>query len=128
MRIPSVTSPNGNKIVDSMVSTIAHEIAEAVTDPEVSSWKNNFSTENADLCNRWYGKKYQQDWEAYNTIFGDRKYLIQGNYDHEIGKCVLEKGESVSSSLLKERPGMFKIMGRENFEDFSKTFIAALLR
>jgi hypothetical protein len=31
-------SPNGNAAIDAVVSTVAHELAESVTDPNLNGW------------------------------------------------------------------------------------------
>ncbi|CAI5497528.1 unnamed protein product [Closterium sp. Naga37s-1] len=44
------TSPNGNPAIDATISTLAHEITEAATDPDVkSAWFDAGGEENADL-------------------------------------------------------------------------------
>ncbi|CAI5497560.1 unnamed protein product [Closterium sp. Naga37s-1] len=44
------TSPNGNPAIDATISTLAHEITEAATDPDVrSGWFDSNGEENADL-------------------------------------------------------------------------------
>jgi hypothetical protein len=46
-------SPNNNVGVDAMISVIAHEIEEAVTDPLLNAWYDKYGEENADKC-AWY--------------------------------------------------------------------------
>ena len=44
---PSITGDTG---IDGMISTIAHEIAEAATDPYDNGWYTSDGQENADVC------------------------------------------------------------------------------
>src|SRR5207244_3253285 len=43
-------SPNSNPAGDAMVSVIAHELEEAVTDPLINAWYDYRGQENADKC------------------------------------------------------------------------------
>lgn len=45
----SLTSPNGSPGVDAMLSVLAHELVEAMSDPEVSAWYDSTGKENADI-------------------------------------------------------------------------------
>ncbi|CAI5973223.1 unnamed protein product, partial [Closterium sp. NIES-65] len=82
------TSPNGNPAIDATVSTIAHEIAEAATDPDAANgWMDADGEENADKCsydvgttamsqdNR--GRKYEYNLVGMNNM----KFLVQQNWD-----------------------------------------------
>ena len=42
--------PNGNAAADAMISVIAHELAEAATDPLLNAWFDSAGYENADKC------------------------------------------------------------------------------
>ncbi|CAI5961940.1 unnamed protein product [Closterium sp. NIES-64] len=48
-------SPNSDKSFDSLLSTFAHELAEATSDPYVTNWYDAMGQENADICawNEW---------------------------------------------------------------------------
>lgn len=55
----TAASPNGNVGADGMASVIAHEIVEAVTDPDGTAWWNSTSgMENGDLCAWKFGTTY----------------------------------------------------------------------
>ncbi|CAI5496741.1 unnamed protein product, partial [Closterium sp. Naga37s-1] len=43
-------SPNGDRSFDSLLSTFAHELAEATSDPYVTNWYDAAGQENADIC------------------------------------------------------------------------------
>src|SRR5258707_1230768 len=78
-------SPNGDQGVDAMISVIAHEIAETVSDPLLNAWYDSSDEENADKCAWTYGTvttvpvigttSYD-----YNVVIGTSKYLIQQNW------------------------------------------------
>ena len=80
-------SPNGNSAVDSVVNVIAHELAEAATDPFLNAWWNIYGDENADICNKnFLGATYYGSFR-YNIVVGGWKYLIQSNYNLATKVC-----------------------------------------
>ena len=48
--VASAPSINGDSGIDGMISVIAHEIAEAATDPYGKGWYTSDGYENADVC------------------------------------------------------------------------------
>jgi len=75
------TSPNGNAGADGMVSIIAHELEEAVTDPDLNAWFDSRGAENADKCAWTFGTTYTTANGAHaNMKLGTRDYLIQQNW------------------------------------------------
>ena len=85
-----VVSPNGNLAADSMASMTAHELEEAITDPNLNAWFDDATGyENADLCAFNYGKAIKNpDGSFYNMIIGGRQYLIQRNWlNVDPGSC-----------------------------------------
>ena len=73
-----VKSPNGEAMVDALVDTLAHELVEAISDPEINAWFDLRHAENGDKCNWHYGKSRRDENGAeYNILLGERKYLIQ---------------------------------------------------
>lgn len=84
-------SPNGNEGADAMASVIAHELNEAVTDPDGNAWFHlNTAGENGDLCNFKYGTAstaldFSSTFPALNGAHADvvlngRQFLIQSNW------------------------------------------------
>ncbi len=51
----TASSPNGNPAVDAMVSVIAHELEETVTDPLLNAWYDGSGQENGDMCAWTFG-------------------------------------------------------------------------
>eukprot|EP00897_Mesotaenium_endlicherianum_P002538 jgi/Mesen1/2311/ME000155S01395 len=51
--------PNDDAAADAMVSVLAHELAEAVTDPLIDAWYRGSYTENADICAWSWGNVLQ---------------------------------------------------------------------
>jgi hypothetical protein len=75
------TTPNGNLGADAMVSIIAHELAEAATDPHLNAWFDSSGYENADKCAWSFGSMYRvSNGAKANVKLGDRHYLIQQNW------------------------------------------------
>ncbi len=88
---PQITnSPNGNPAADAMVSVIAHEFVEAVSDPTGTSWFDQAGFENADKCAWNYGKAFKNASGAFaNMTLDGRQYLIQQNVAANSNTCVL---------------------------------------
>jgi hypothetical protein len=79
-------SPNGNAGADGMASIIAHELEEAVTDPNINAWYQGRYQENADLCAWTFGSTTTLPSGAqYNMTLGSRNYLIQQNWVNASG-------------------------------------------
>jgi hypothetical protein len=82
--------PNGNAGADGMISVIAHEIEEAVTDPDLNAWYDTAGNENGDKCAWNFGTTSTLASGAkYNQTMGTRNYLIQQNWVNvaPAGKC-----------------------------------------
>ncbi|CAI5510704.1 unnamed protein product [Closterium sp. Naga37s-1] len=90
------TSPNGKPAIDATISTLAHELTEAATDPDVSAGWFDDNDENADKCSWNYGNTKtgsQQNGQSYkyNVVgLNGMKFLVQLNWDRVKGKCVLQ--------------------------------------
>ena len=85
------TSPNGNPGVDGMVSVIAHELEEAVTDPDLNAWYFSTGNENADQCAWTFGSTYTApNGSLANMHLGSRDFLVQQNWIQAAsGRCAL---------------------------------------
>jgi hypothetical protein len=80
------TSPNGNAGADGMASIIAHELEEAVTDPDLNAWYDTRGYENADKCAWTFGAtKTAANGAKYNMTLGSMNYLIQRNWVNASG-------------------------------------------
>jgi hypothetical protein len=80
------TSPNGNAGADAMASVIAHELEEAVTDPNLNAWYDTRGAENADKCAWTFGTvSSAPNGSFYNMVLGARQYLIQRNWVNASG-------------------------------------------
>lgn len=83
-------SPNGNPAADAMVSAIAHEFVEAVSDPLGTSWYDQARLENADKCAWMYGNASRVSNGSFaNMTLGNRQYLIQENVAANSNTCIL---------------------------------------
>ncbi|MEQ1884841.1 MAG: hypothetical protein ABL967_07250 [Bryobacteraceae bacterium] len=89
-------SPNGDMGADAMVSVLAHELEEAVTDPQLNAWYDVNGEENADKCSWTWGTTYTTTNGAIaNMKLGGLDYLIQQNWvNANGGSCA--KSYSVS--------------------------------
>jgi len=87
----TTSSPNNNIGADGMASIIAHELDEAVTDPDLNAWYDRRGYENADKCAWKFGSVYTAANGSYaNMSLGGMDYLIQQNWvNANGGGCVL---------------------------------------
>lgn len=88
----STASPNANPAADAMISVIAHEIAEAATDPLGTAWYDATGAENADKCSWTYGAtSVASNGSRYNLTLGGVNYLVQQNWKNlaPSGACAL---------------------------------------
>jgi hypothetical protein len=92
------TSPNGNAGVDGMISVIAHEFEETLTDPDPrSGWTDANGAENADKCAWTFGQSpillpggaYYNVTLPAASIASTRNYLIQRNLATN-SKCYID--------------------------------------
>jgi len=73
-------SPNNDPGVDAMISVIAHETGEAITDPDLNAWTGS-SGEEGDICAYTYGKTFAVgNGSVANVTFGGTNYLIQRSF------------------------------------------------
>lgn len=86
------SSPNGDIGADAMASVIAHELEEAVTDPDLNAWYDRRGYENADKCAWTFGATYTApNGSKANMQLGTRNYLIQQNWVNSgSGFCALK--------------------------------------
>lgn len=70
-----------------MVSVLAHEIAEAASDPLINTWMDASGEENADKCAWQFGVSSTA---SSNVQFADgSKYLLQMNWTPKTGRCII---------------------------------------
>ncbi len=84
------TGPNGDP-ADFEVNTLAHEIEEANTDPDLSAWWDRRGYENADKCAwTWGTTSTASNGAKYNVTIGGYKWLVQRNWKNSgSGSCAL---------------------------------------
>lgn len=77
-------SPNGNPGVDGMLSVIAHELVETISDPNLNAWYDSTGAENADKCAWTFGGATYTvaNGSKANMKLGSRDFLIQRNLAH----------------------------------------------
>jgi hypothetical protein len=82
-----VISPNGNLGADAMANLIAHELVEAINDPNNGDgWYDNNRQESADKCQWTFGQLYRAANNSFaNMKIGDRDFMIQQNWVNDRG-------------------------------------------
>ncbi len=79
-------TPNSNEGADAMANVMAHELNEAITDPDLNAWFDDFGQEVGDLCNFDFGNFFRvSNGSAANINLGPRKFLIQQNWVNDSG-------------------------------------------
>ena len=74
-------SPNGDPAADREASTLAQEIEEANTDPQLNAWFDAQGQENADKCAYTYGTTYSTgNGGVANMNLGGKDFLVQQNW------------------------------------------------
>jgi hypothetical protein len=75
-------SPNGNEGADAMANVMAHELNEAITDPNGDAWFHlDTAGENGDLCNFKFGNTFSSlNGATANVVLSGRQFLIQQNW------------------------------------------------
>jgi len=91
-------SPNGNPALDAAISVIAHELAEAATDPTGDGWcyrgtsPSCFASgtvENADQSAWYFPGETTFNGYSYNLVIGTAKYLVQANWNLNTQTCAM---------------------------------------
>jgi hypothetical protein len=86
--IPQSVSPHGNAAGDAMANVTAHELVEAVSDPELNAWFDSRGNENADKCNFVFGTTTpESNSSSSNVSIGSSRYLIQQNWSPVSNGC-----------------------------------------
>jgi len=79
-------SPNGNSGADGMASVLAHELEEAISDPDLNAWYDSSGLENADKCAWKFGPTQTTASGAqYNQTLAGYNWLIQMNWENRRG-------------------------------------------
>jgi hypothetical protein len=88
---PQTVSPNNNPGVDGMVSVLAHELVEALSDPLLNAWYDSAGAENADKCAWTFGgaQTLNANGSYSNMTLGARKFLVQRNLAID-SKCYVD--------------------------------------
>jgi len=73
-------APNGDPAADAEVNTLAHELEEAATDPDLNAWYDRRGYENADKCAWNFGTVSGPSGAQYNMTAGSKNFLIQMNW------------------------------------------------
>jgi hypothetical protein len=84
-------SPNGDAGTDAMISVMAHELSETVSDPQGNAWYASNGEENGDLCAWNFGSTYTApNGSAANVNINGVNYLMQQIWlNASGGKCAL---------------------------------------
>ncbi|HWX93354.1 MAG TPA: hypothetical protein VNY29_12055 [Terriglobales bacterium] len=98
--------PNSTTGPDAMASIVAHELEEAVTDPDLNAWYDSAGNENADKCAWTFGSVFTApNGAAANMTLGTLDYLIQQNWVNASGGyCALSFASATPNFALSVAP------------------------
>ncbi len=102
-------APNGNLAADGMVSTLSHELNEAITDPlSQIAWNDSVGHEIGDMCAQTYGPPLGSTDPAnpgsseYNQVINGGKYYTQTEFsNHAFAAYGIGKGCAQSEALAQ---------------------------
>jgi hypothetical protein len=84
------SSPNGDPPVDAMISVIAHELSETVTDPLLNAWYDSSGYEIGDKCAWNFGSTYAApNGSTANIKLGAYNFLVQQEFSNASDSCVM---------------------------------------
>lgn len=80
-------SPNNDSGADGMINIMSHEMEEAISDPDLNAWFDNFGAENGDKCAWKWGTLLGGSIgnAGYNETFNGVNYLLQMNWENARG-------------------------------------------
>jgi hypothetical protein len=98
-------SPNGDPPVDAMISVLAHELSETVTDPILNAWYDASGNEIGDKCAWNFGTTFTApNGSTANATLGGFDYLIQQEFSNASDSCVMTYA-STPDYALSVSPG-----------------------
>jgi hypothetical protein len=100
-------APNGNLVADGTVSTLSHELSEAITDPlDQVAWNDKSGHEIGDMCAQTYGPALGSTDSSnpgsskYNQVINGGQYYLQQEFsDAAFSKLGLYNGCTQSEAL-----------------------------
>lgn len=85
-QVPGVPSPNGNADADTASTAAAHEMTEAITDPNGNAWFDARGEEIGDKCAYIYAPNTWDSGKA-NQMWGGHYFELQLMYDNHRSAC-----------------------------------------
>jgi len=112
----TIQQPNGNPDADVEISLLSHEMAEAITDPDVTTgWFDSAGFENGDDCAFIYGTLSGSDGGLFNQTINGHHYLTQeefSNADFALHReACLQSMPTVVPSVTGVSPGSGRRVG-----------------
>jgi hypothetical protein len=109
---PTGQAPNGNLTADGAVSTLSHELNEAITDPEdqTLSWNDSSGNEIGDICAQSYGPPLgstnpkDPSGTEYNQVINGGKYYVQTEFSNTAYSTQGAGNGCVQSEALAQHP------------------------
>ena len=106
--LPTNESPNGNTDADVEISPLSHELAEAITDPDVNTgWYDSSGFENGDECAYEYGATSGSAGALFNQTINGHHYLTQEEFSNN--NFNLGQGGCLQTYIPKAKPAVTKV-------------------
>jgi hypothetical protein len=97
--------PNGNS-ADPALSTVSHELAEMITDPDGNAWTNGSEGEIGDLCISTFGSAIGGSGSRrYNESIAGGHYFLQEEWSNADGGCRPRARPDAASFVVSARSG-----------------------
>jgi hypothetical protein len=109
-RLSPGSDPQGNPEAESTIDTSAHELVEAITDPEGTGWMDPNGYEVGDKCETPEDGTplgYATDGSPYNQVIGNDEFLIQMMWSNRDAGC------EQRSAVVASRPSIPTIALRQ---------------
>jgi hypothetical protein len=103
---PGNQFPNANPDGDVLVSSLSHEMSEAITDPRLNAWSAIDGNENGDLCSSEYGAFTGPPGRKWNQTINSHHYLTQEEFSNKEfargkGGCVQDENVPTVTSVSR---------------------------
>ena len=111
----TVSSPNGDSGIDSMISFLAPEIASVITNPDQItgkfSWNDNDGDDIAQKCATSCPNAVQKSGYWYNVGWNKRNFLLRGNWDITSSpqQCAVAASNADNASKICEKKSVVQL-------------------
>lgn len=129
---PPGSDPQGNPEAEQAADTVAHEVVEAITDPEGTGWMDPDGFEVGDKCEATVGAPldYAPDGSPFNQLIAGHQYLVQAMWSNGAAGCVQSAPPAPAPDLARVRLRQYSatVSGEIGSARAGVSVVVALLR